>query len=1397
MKMKGNTVGCVVALASLVAFAEKGDEYIADKGDGVYEVNATSGLGLANFSDSWATRFLKSTDTFIFKGADGKGMMLDYKTPIATRPYTNQLSHIVFDGGEQTYGWFPSYQINATSLRLAAGSTRENPAIKVKSGTFLNFFNRTNREGSNAGADLGAWIEVEDGATLSLTNDVTFSGTYSYYLFPTVVHPGATVQLNFSSKASFRSAFVPDVLFYVPATTVGDMRVAHLDVKGYWVNLCMPPLGKPGFGLDVGENATLEFTGRVCGETDGLYVPFCKYGAGTLSWKGMSDNESRHFATRVQAGKLIYQPAGGYLSTGLKAEVSSGATLEIPSGNAYAKGCVTELYNEGTFRVTGTETVTLWNSRKVGMVETPDGAIVKYARTINPCDGRVRRTDEDLSRLTLYDSGKNTYAVKYADADYIYWDFVEELSSDAALTGVHSLKAVNPTPGIPRTIVATASDYAIEGRYVTIDVAANTTLALDAPLSGALKGLSGAGDFVVRVEGELRVFAADGFTGHLTVKGGEIVLPLSFAGNVTAEEGARIVYASQADQSVYSTAFTVNGYKGASTLKDFPVLVRLSESRIPGFRYEDCHESGSDLVFYAPDSDVEYPCDIETWNPNGESYVWVRLPELRAGTVFRLCYGGPERTLAATDTWRRPNGEDLRGGYAAVWHMASPTGTSVPDASGNGMDAGVYISSSRNDFTSPAVSDGAIGIARRVSDKIEDGGSKLRVPKATYDGLGLGDVFTASVWLRTEEVGDGSPSGDPRIFSCKEGSYAAGWEIEVVDNTAKFNMRSGTTSFAQFSMPIYQAGVWSYFTFVYDGTTFSAYENGVLVGTKTISAPASAPSVSYFTLGGSGNASINGCLDEARLLYGAASADWIAADYAVQAQEDFLASSGIVVMTAVAEDVFSDELTVAGRCALSNEVGTVTVELLDARSAIVDTKELAVTPGGVDYRVTFGGLTPESDYVVRLTLSTSDGGDALSVRELGVKTAKRYALVGNDAEGQSSLVDAGGHENNWTNVLDGSVLQYPNETCDYVAERMLVRTPEGAAFPENSVVRFAGRRLTVVGKDNDAIPDDCGTLALRHHNFTMAFDRLVLKSGGSVTQSKGGSVSPIEACIEIPEGETGYLEVPGDYGSMFNHLYGSMVGSGTVVLRSRSEVNLGNGACFYNDWSAFSGKVMSVRGGTYHLLGDFVPAGDCTTLTTDALKLDLANTVYVDKDVALTAANRGLTLASTGTLGIKVANSRTLKLAYPLYGSGAIKVLEESGYSDATIELCGARGDWSGTFSMANGTLVLAGLKPLGEGTLAVSGTGKVELDTAAVSGGICYLKAAQVGTRIDVKGLPSLTSEMKDFPVLSTEVTGGVTRDQLVLPALPDGVSLHSRVEGGIRTFSIGPKYGTVLIVR
>lgn len=122
---------------------------------------------------------------------------------------------------------------------------------------------------------------------------------------------------------------------------------------------------------------------------------------------------------------------------------------------------------------------------------------------------------------------------------------------------------------------------------------------------------------------------------------------------------------------------TFPGYAGTETLVDFPVLVKLSEAN--EFDHSKCASGGSDLRFALADGTL-LPHEIDTWNDNGTSLVWVKVPELTASTVIYAYYGGNGTlpSVTASDVWSN--------GFVGVWHLGSKGNQTQADSSTNGLD---------------------------------------------------------------------------------------------------------------------------------------------------------------------------------------------------------------------------------------------------------------------------------------------------------------------------------------------------------------------------------------------------------------------------------------------------------------------------------------------------------------------------------------------------------------------------------------------------------------------------------------------------------------------------------------------------------------------------------------
>ena len=75
-----------------------------------------------------------------------------------------------------------------------------------------------------------------------------------------------------------------------------------------------------------------------------------------------------------------------------------------------------------------------------------------------------------------------------------------------------------------------------------------------------------------------------------------------------------------------SVTLSATGYTGTEAIANFQMLVKLSEG-VYGYSYADSESDGSDIWFEDSAGNV-MQSEIDTWNADGESFVWVKVPSL-------------------------------------------------------------------------------------------------------------------------------------------------------------------------------------------------------------------------------------------------------------------------------------------------------------------------------------------------------------------------------------------------------------------------------------------------------------------------------------------------------------------------------------------------------------------------------------------------------------------------------------------------------------------------------------------------------------------------------------------------------------------------------------------------
>ena len=357
------------------------------------------------------------------------------------------------------------------------------------------------------------------------------------------------------------------------------------------------------------------------------------------------------------------------------------------------------------------------------------------------------------------------------------------------------------------------------------------------------------------------------------------------------------------DWSKYSHRFTVSfeGYAGETTLADFPVLVRIAEydegtgSGIQGFSYADCLKpNGGDLRF-ADATGALLDSEVDTWNPAGESFVWVKVPSLNASTMITAYYGwNMASSVTPSAVWTN--------GFVGVWHL-DEDGLVQKDSTANGID-----------FVSPGnpyyVTNYTFQVSGSVGSAVDFSKGKNGCFIAADDGSGLLDGYegmTVEVWTWQDHH---DPEANPAAgyFLSKyrnvSGATDNGWNYIMCESA-----NNGKMSFAlkhvdgetmkedwitvddSYQKPARAA--WNHNVGVFDGPGKKGFQylNGAVSAEKALTYGGIVRStVGNLHLGNqfqSWSSSFPGKLDEVRLSSVARSADWIKATHDTIAVPNF------------------------------------------------------------------------------------------------------------------------------------------------------------------------------------------------------------------------------------------------------------------------------------------------------------------------------------------------------------------------------------------------------------------------------------------------------------------------------------------------------------------------------
>jgi hypothetical protein len=323
----------------------------------------------------------------------------------------------------------------------------------------------------------------------------------------------------------------------------------------------------------------------------------------------------------------------------------------------------------------------------------------------------------------------------------------------------------------------------------------------------------------------------------------------------------------------YRVEISFPGYNG-QPLTNFPALITLSQSTIAGLNYSQFAANGADLRFTDASGKAMLAYEIDEWNDNGLSTVWVQLPVLNGSNIWAY-WGNPADTdvpPASSNVWLNAN-------YQIVYHLKEGA---LPFADSTGQ----YPATNG---VAPAPTAGVVGHGALFS------GSDYLSPGAVT----LSNQFTAYAWTYLNPT----DTDIQTIWANQVGGYGANgfsWFVDsyqTADRAQHLDSGNGAGTGFDAVLGTESSGQWHFMVSTWDqpNTKVTSYIDGSLVGSATAPAYGVFALTNRLNLGAFLNPGFlfNGDMDEARIQGGIASTNWIMTTYLNMSEGSFVSYSSV------------------------------------------------------------------------------------------------------------------------------------------------------------------------------------------------------------------------------------------------------------------------------------------------------------------------------------------------------------------------------------------------------------------------------------------------------------------------------------------------------------------------
>ena len=398
---------------------------------------------------------------------------------------------------------------------------------------------------------------------------------------------------------------------------------------------------------------------------------------------------------------------------------------------------------------------------------------------------------------------------------------------------------------------------------------------------------------------------------------------------------------------------------GESTMTEFPVLVRLSSAAIEGFDPAEFQQDGLDL-FFEDEGGNQLPFELDTFDPAGETLVWVKIPSLSAASKFTCYYGGMENFLNnPKEVWTK---------YLGVWHY-NTTETTVPNATAN----------ANLDATATTAATLLSGDATPFGSAAVQGGAGYNVPNYETD-YSVGNKFSVSGWFKMPSY-EGTTGKYATWATKKSGltwSATEGWYLQMNQSKTTCGLVESGSTETKYTSLLDVTQNWNYFHYVNDGASEKVYFNGLTTpGINRTSGTIKASSTVFQML------AANQQGDEFRISKSTWSALRTSLEYKSMKDVGFLVNTGSITMDPLVPELQSVSLVRlgSGEAKLSFTLKKVrsTVKAIFSAAAMDDIElNLGTVDADASFERTFafgGDLPIGHTYTLKLVVTNADNAE--------------------------------------------------------------------------------------------------------------------------------------------------------------------------------------------------------------------------------------------------------------------------------------------------------------------------------------------------------------------------------------------------------------------------------------